>query len=157
MGKLIVGGAISVILLVTSLPMMTGMGHASAGLRWLQLVLTTPVMFWCGHSFFVGAISGLKHRSLNMNTLIALGTSAAYLYSMIVTINPQWFEKGGEVYYEAAAVIITFVLLGKFLEARAKQQTASAIEKLMQLLPQRATVIRGGEEIEIPVEPSPGG
>lgn len=148
-GKLIVGGVVSVILLVTSLPMMLGLGHTSAALHWWQLLLTTPVMFWCGHSFFVGAISGLKHRNFNMNTLIALGTSAAYVYSLIVTVYPQW---GGDVYYESAAVIITLVLLGKFLESRVKQQAASAIKKLMQLVPPTTRVIREDKEMEIPLE-----
>ncbi len=156
--KLIVGGVISAFLIITSLPMMTGLYIPFIPMwlhnPWLQLVLTTPVMFWCGRSFFTGAFSALQHRSFNMNTLVALGTGAAYFYSLVVTIFPQWLENQGlqaDVYYESAAVIITLILLGKFLEHRAKSQTSEAIKKLLQLGAKTARVIRDGNEQEIPI------
>lgn len=156
--KLIVGSAISIFLVITSLPMMTGLHtpFIPMGLHnpWLQLILTTPVMFWCGKSFFTGAISALKHGSSNMNTLVSLGTGAAYVYSVVVTLFPHWFTRQGlqpEVYYESVAVIITLVLLGKFLEHRAKNKTSEAIKQLLQLEAKTARVIRGGNEQEIPI------
>ncbi|WPF89116.1 heavy metal translocating P-type ATPase [Cyanobacterium aponinum AL20118] len=156
--KLIFGGVISAFLVITSLPMMTGLHIPFIPMwlhnPWLQLLVTTPVMFWCGQSFFTGAISALQHRSFNMNTLVALGTGAAYLYSLVVTIFPQWLENQGlqvSVYYESAAVIITLILLGKFFEHRAKNQTSEAIKKLLQLGAKTARVIRDGNEQEIPI------
>lgn len=156
--KLIFGGVISAFLVITSLPMMTGLHIPFIPMwlhnPWLQLLVTTPVMFWCGQSFFTGAISALQHRSFNMNTLVALGTGAAYIYSLAVTIFPQWLKNQGlraDVYYESAAVIITLILLGRFFEHRAKSQTSEAIKKLLQLGAKTARVIRDGNEQEIPI------
>ncbi|WP_026101933.1 heavy metal translocating P-type ATPase [Geminocystis herdmanii] len=156
--KFKVGAVISIFLVVTSLPMMTGLHipfipHWLHN-PWLQLVLTTPVMFWCGQSFFVGAISALKHGTSNMNTLVSLGTGAAYIYSVAVTFFPSFFENQdlpADVYYESAAVIITLILLGKLLEHRAKSQTSEAIKKLLQLEAKTARVIRDNIEQEIPI------
>ncbi len=157
--KVVVGGIISGILIIGSLPMMTGLNipwipmwlHNS----WLQLVLTTPVMFWCGKSFFLSAVKGLKNRSVDMNTLVALGTGAAYLYSLFPTFFPDFFTRQGlnpDVYYEAAAVIITLILLGRLLEHRARKQTSAAIQKLMGLQAKTARVIRDGKEVDILIE-----
>jgi Cu+-exporting ATPase len=156
--KLIIAAIISSFLVITSLPMMTGLPipfipHWLHN-PWLQLVLTTPVLFWCGQSFFIGAISALKHRTSNMNTLVSLGTGAAYFYSLAVTFFPHFFENEGlkaDVYYESAAVIITLILLGRLLEHRAKNQTSEAIKKLLQLDAKTARVIRGDFEQEIPI------
>lgn len=157
--KLILGAIISIFLVVTSLPMMIGLHIPFIPMwlhnPWLQLVLTTPVFFWCGQSFLQGAISGLKHGTATMNTLVALGTGAAYFYSLFVTIFPQFLENQGlqgAVYYESAAVIITLILLGKLLEHRAKKQTSEAIKKLLQLGAKTARVIRNGNEQDIPIE-----
>ena len=157
--KVLFGGVISILLVCGSLPAMTGLNlplipkwlHDS----WVQLVLSTPVMFWCGKSFFVGAIKTFKHRAADMNTLVALGTGAAYLYSLAATFYPSFLLNQGlqsEVYYEAAVVIITLILLGRLLENRAKGQTLTAIHKLMGLQAKTARVIRNGEEIDLPVE-----
>jgi P-type Cu+ transporter len=156
--KFKVAAIISVFLVITSLPMMTGLPipfipHWLHN-PWLQLVLTTPVLFWCGQSFFIGAISALKHRTSNMNTLVSLGTGAAYFYSMAVTFFPHFFENEGlkaDVYYESAAVIITLILLGRLLEHRAKSQTSEAIQKLLKMEAKTARVIRGDFEQEIPI------
>ncbi len=119
-------------------------------LLWL---LTTPVVFWAGWPFFRGAWKALRHRTSDMNTLVAVGVGSAYLYSTLVTFFPHWFREigGGEVYFEAAAVIITLILVGRLLEARAKVRTGSAIRRLMGLQPAEASVLRGQEEIRVPL------
>ncbi len=119
---------------------------------WAQLALTTPVLFWAGGRFFRGAWLSLKQRSSDMNTLIAIGTGTAYLFSLAVTVAPSMFGKQSHVYYETADVIITLLLLGRMLEARAKGKTGSAIEKLLGLQPKTARVIRGETESDIPIE-----
>ena len=157
--KLILGGICSSILVIGSLPMMTGL-HISFIPHWLhhpilQLILTTPVMFWCGGVFFRGAWKGLKHRTADMNTLVALGTGSAYFYSLFPTFYPQFFLDNNlkpDVYYEAAAVIITMILLGRFLEYRARKQTSIAIQKLIGLQAKTALVIRNNQEVNIPIE-----
>ncbi|MBD2064897.1 heavy metal translocating P-type ATPase [Funiculus sociatus GB2-A5] len=154
--KVILGAVISIVLVVGSIPAMTGF-HVPlipAWLHnpWVQLVLTTPVQFWCGESFFRGAWKALKRHAADMNTLIALGTGAAYLYSLFVTIFPGVLGLSKDVYYETAVVVITLVLLGRLLENRAKGQTSEAIRKLMGLQAKRARLIRDGQEIDVPVE-----
>jgi len=117
--------------------------------------LATPVQFVIGWQFYRGAWGAFKHRSADMNTLIAVGTSAAYLYSVTATLFPSFFESGGikpQVYFETSALIIVLILFGRLLEARAKGQTSDAIKKLMGLQPKTARVIRDGKEMDIPVE-----
>jgi Cu+-exporting ATPase len=117
--------------------------------------LATPVQFVIGWQFYKGAWGAFKHRSADMNTLIAVGTSAAYLYSVTATLFPSFFESGGikpHVYFETSALIIVLILFGRLLEARAKGQTSDAIKKLMGLQPKTARVIRDGKEMDIPVE-----
>lgn len=124
-------------------------------LRWVLLVLTTPVVLWAGRSFYRGAWSGLLHRTADMNTLIAVGTGAAYLYSVVATVAPGLFTRAGlmaDVYYEAVSMILALVLLGKLLESRAKGRTSEAIRRLASLQPRTARVVRSGEDVEIPVE-----
>jgi Cu+-exporting ATPase len=157
--KILLGGVISAVLVVGSLPMMLGLPIHGFPMwlhnPWLQWVLATPVMVWCGQEFFVGAWKALRHGTSNMNTLVALGTGAAYLYSVVVTLFPHWFIAQGlrpEVYYEPAAVIITLILLGRFLEARARGQTSEAIRKLMGLQAKTARVLRGSQAVDIPIE-----
>jgi Cu+-exporting ATPase len=116
-------------------------------------LVTTPVQFWAGWRFYRGAWGALKHRTADMNVLIAVGTSAAYFYSVAVTFVPQIFPQGmAEVYYDTAAAIVALILLGRLLEARAKGQTSEAIRKLMGLRAKTARVVCGGEEVDIPVE-----
>jgi Cu+-exporting ATPase len=119
---------------------------------WILLALTTPVQFWAGWHFYQGAWAGLRHFSADMNTLIAVGTSAAYLYSLLATAAPGMFRAAGqkpEVYYDTAAVIISLILLGRYLEARAKGQASEAIRRLMELGAKTAHVLRDGEEVEV--------
>jgi Cu+-exporting ATPase len=111
-----------------------------------QFVLTLPVLFYAGRGFFRDAWTALKHRSANMNTLIALGTGAAFLYSLWVVLTG-----GTDVYFEAAAVIVVLILLGRMLEARATGRASDAIRHLMNLQPSTARVIRDGSEREIPL------
>lgn len=115
---------------------------------WAMLGLAAPVQFIVGWQYYVGAYKSLRNGSANMDVLVAMGSSAAFLYSVVVTFG--WLE--GHVYYETAAVIITLIRLGKFLEARAKGQTSEAIKKLMSLRARAARIIRNGAEIEVPVD-----
>ena len=127
---------------------MVGMSMpTSRWLHWLQFLLTTPVVFWSGGTFFTKAWRLAKQRTANMDTLITLGVGSAYGYSL-----PALFRRRGHIYFEAGAAIITFVLLGRYLEERAKGQAGAAIRKLVDLQPQTATVIRDGQEIVIGVD-----
>ena len=127
-------------------------------LAWVKrglAVITLPVLAWSGQQFFRGAWSGFKHRTADMNTLIAVGTGAAYVYSLVATVAPGVFERAGlpaDVYYEAAATIIALILLGRILEARAKGRTTEAIRRLATLRPSTAHARREGRETEIAVE-----
>ncbi|MBN3884540.1 MAG: copper-translocating P-type ATPase [Nostoc sp. JL34] len=156
--KVVVGGVISIFLLLGSLPMMTGLNlpliPSFLQNSWVQLVLTTPVVFWCGGSFYQNGWKSLKRHTATMDTLIALGTSAAYLYSLFVTIFPKFFIAQGlipHIYYEVAAIVITLILLGRLLENRARGQTSEAIRKLIGLQARDARVIRDGREIDLPI------
>jgi len=111
---------------------------------WVQLALTLPVVLYCGGGFYAAAWSALRHRSANMNTLIALGTGAAFLYSVYATV-----RGGHEVYFEAAAVIIALILTGRLLEARARAKAGAAIRGLMDLEPPRARILRDGAEVDV--------
>src|SRR5688572_8918088 len=125
---------------------------------WIQLVLATPVCLWAGWPFFVRAVNSVRNRSLNMFTLIGLGVSVAYVYSVVATlvpgIFPHQFSHNGAVavYFEAAAVIVTLILLGQVLELRARSQTGAAIRKLLGLAPSTARVLReDGTEHDVPL------
>ena len=116
--------------------------------NWLMFALATPVQFYVGWQYYTGAFKALRNRSANMDVLIAMGTSAAYFYSL-----PALFGLlEGHLYFETAAVIITFIVLGKYLEARAKGRTSEALKKLIALRPRQARVVRDGREMEIPVD-----
>ncbi|WP_051236060.1 heavy metal translocating P-type ATPase [Paenibacillus pinihumi] len=123
---------------------------------WIQLILATPVQFYIGGQFYVGAYKALRNRSANMDVLIALGTSAAYFYSLYLTFD--WFAMGDSMhhgpalYYETSAVLITLVIMGKLFEANAKGRTSEAIKSLMGLQAKTALVIRDGKELTIPVD-----
>mgnify|MGYP001422366465 FL=1 len=122
--------------------------------KWISLVLTVPVLFWFGRSFFINAFKQAKRGKANMDTLVALSTGIAFLFSVFNTLFPEfWLNRAIEphVYYEAATVIITFISLGKLLEEKAKSNTSSAIKKLMGLQPKTLKVIDDGEEKEIPI------
>ena len=122
------------------------------GINWWMLVLSLPVLFYSGHAFYVNAWKQAKHFTSNMDTLVALSTSIAFLFSLFNTLYPQfWYEQGLEphVYYEAATVIIAFVLVGKLMEEKAKGKTSMAIRKLMRLQPKTARILRDGKEEDI--------
>lgn len=118
--------------------------------NWILLLLATPVQFVAGWRFYKGMWDGLKARSANMDTLIATGTSAAWLYSVLVIFFPTIFT--GETYFDASVIIIALVLFGKFLEEIAKGKASESIKKLMGLQPKTARIIKGGKEFEIPIE-----
>ena len=121
----------------------------------LQLLFQTPIQFWVGWQFYVGAWKTAKHRTTDMNTLIAVGTSSAYAYSVIAILVPELFAAKGliaTVYFDTAGAIIVLILLGRLLEARAKGQTSEAIKKLMGLQAKTARVLQDGKEVDIPIE-----
>jgi P-type Cu+ transporter len=123
------------------------LAHAS-WIKWIMFALATPVQFYVGWGFYTGAWNSLSNKNANMDVLVAMGSSAAYFYSLPVLLDLY----KGHVYFETAAVIITLIKLGKFLEARAKGQTSESIKKLMGLRSKSAHVLRGGQEIEISVD-----
>ncbi|QYK65299.1 heavy metal translocating P-type ATPase [Paenibacillus sp. S02] len=128
---------------------------------WFQLVLTTPIQFVIGWQFYVGAYKALRNGSSNMDVLVALGTSAAYFYSLYLTLRPSDVMEGmagmpvmtmPELYYETSAVLITLILVGKWFEAVAKGRSSEAIKSLMSLQATTARVVRDGQELDIPIE-----
>ena len=157
--KIRVAALLTALVMLSSLPHMLGGGHHSFlppwfTSPWTQLLLTTPVLFWCGRDVFTGAISAFRQHSADMNTLVAAGTGIAWLTSLFTTLFPQVLIAEGlpaDVYFESAAVILTLVLLGRLLEARARGQTSAAIRRLLQLQPPTARVLREGQPVEIPV------
>jgi P-type Cu+ transporter len=121
--------------------------------NYILFLLATPVQFIAGYRFYVGTWKALKNHSANMDTLIAVGSSAAYFYSVAVTFFPQQFAfEGTFTYFDSSAMIITLILFGKYLEARAKGSTSEAIRKLVDLQAKTARVLRDGKEVEVPVE-----
>ena len=152
--KLVVSALLTLAILMGSMtPLLTFLPLSAP--VWL-FVLTTPVQFWVGGQFYRSAWSRARHGSSDMNTLIAVGTSAAYLYSTVAVFAPGFFVTAGQqpqMYFDTAAVIMTLVLLGRLLEARAKRSTTEAIRRLAQLQPQTATLLRGEAEQEAVVVP----
>src|SRR5688500_5418859 len=119
------------------------------------LGIATAIMLWAGRHFFTRAVAAFRHHSADMNTLIAVGTGAAFLFSVVATLVPGFFVERGvspDTYYEAVIIIIALVLVGHALEARAKRQTATALRSLASLQPKTARVERDGAEVELPVE-----
>src|SRR5438034_5504611 len=133
-------------------------GRGALDPQWIKVglaVLTLPVVVWSGGQFYRGAWSGFKHRTADMNTLIAVGTGAAYLYSLVATFAPGALAAAGrsaDVYYEAVSAIIALILLGRLLEARAKGRTSEAIRRRAGRRPRAAHVVREGKETDIGVE-----
>lgn len=133
-------------------PLLHSLSHQTW--NYILFVFTTPVLFWGGSRFFSGFWAVTKHFTADMNSLVAIGTSAAYLYSATATFLPSVFATAGEiphVYYDTAAVIVTLILFGRLLEARAKGRTSEAIKKLAGLQPKTARVIRDGKEQDIDI------
>ena len=155
--KFIVGAVLSVIIFMGS--MQHWFPFLMAVPRQAMLIflffLTTPVVFWVGSRFYIGAIKAARLKTTDMNTLVAVGALAAYLYSVLATFYPRFFASADialHVYYDGAAMIITLILLGRLLEAKAKGKTSAAIKRLMMLRPKTARVIRDESEVDIPIE-----
>lgn len=143
--------------LLATLIMIGSMVHSLPVLSspYVLFALATPVQFWTGLRFHTAALSALRHGTTNMNTLISVGTNAAYVYSVAATFVPQLFTAGGvtpHVYFDTSAMIIALILMGRLLEARAKGKTSEAIRKLMGLQARTATVVRNGAEREAPID-----
>ncbi|MFB3895818.1 MAG: heavy metal translocating P-type ATPase [bacterium] len=150
-------------LVLTALVMVGSMSHylpylehiPYQTLNYILFILTTPVLFWAGNQFLRGFWSATKHLTADMNSLVTVGTFAAYLYSLSITLVPQWFiqhQISPEVYFDTTATIITLILLGKLLEARAKGHTSDAIRKLIGLQAKTARVFRDNQELDIPID-----
>jgi len=147
--------AVPVFLLSVFSSQLVALGIDRNVLHLFLMALATPVQIWAGAEFYRGAWGALKHGTADMNTLVAVGTSAAFLYSIAGTLVPQFFERSGlevHVYFDTAVVIITLILFGRLLEARAKGQTSEAIRRLLSLRPRSATLIRDGKRVEVPIE-----
>lgn len=152
--KVIVSLILGVLVLWGSFPGLMNTAPVFLQSFFVQLVLTTPVQFWAGLGFYRAALTALKHRTANMDTLVALGTTVAYAYSAVVTLVPDLVQRIGvepEPYFDVATIIIGLILLGRYLEARAKAGTGEAIKKLIGLQAKTARVLRDGKEIDIPV------
>ncbi len=148
--KFVVGAMLSAPILVGS--MVEVFPWAPVWLRnpWLLWALATPVQFWVGSQFHAGFLRDLRHRAASMSTLVSIGTNAAYFFSVAVTLWPHVFmPAGGMTYYETGAVVITLVVLGRWLEARARGRTSEAIRRLVSLAPRTARVVRDGREIDV--------
>lgn len=155
--RFIAGAVLSVPIFMGSMqhwfPFLRGVPRQS--LLIFVFVLTTPVVLWVGSRFFIGAVKAAKQKTTDMNTLVAVGSSSAYLYSVLATFWPRFFTEADlmpHVYYDGAAIIITLIILGRMLEAKAKGKTSLAIERLMGLKPKTARVIRGDQEVDIAIE-----
>ncbi|MGB8991378.1 MAG: heavy metal translocating P-type ATPase [Desulfobaccales bacterium] len=135
-------------------PIAARVGLSHRVMTYVLLIFATPVMFYSGASFFAGAASAARHRATSMDTLVALGTSAAYFYSAWVTFFPETVAAAGHapaVYYDTAVMIITFILLGRWLEARTRGRASEALRRLFALAPPTARVRRGDQEAEVPL------
>ena len=150
--KFLVGAGLSVPVLLGSMHEVFTWAPAALRNPWLLWALTTPVQFWVGGQFHRSFLRELRHRSASMNTLVSVGTNAAYFFSVAVTLWPHAFMAAGAMpYYEASALLMTFLVLGRWLEARARGGTSDAIRRLLALQPKTARVLRGGEEQDLPV------
>ncbi len=148
--RAIVSSAIGLVAMIVPMVVST-----AAPLNLSLLALTVFVMAWAGRQFYMRAWASFRHRTADMNTLVAIGTGAAFIFSLITTVAPQLFVRRGvapDVYYEAVIIILALLLVGRTLEARAKRQTSAALRALLKLQPQTARVVREGNEIEIPID-----
>ncbi|HEX3178311.1 MAG TPA: heavy metal translocating P-type ATPase [Methylomirabilota bacterium] len=151
--RVLVGALLSIPIVLGSMPEVFPWVPAWLRDPGVLLLLTTPVQFWVGAQFHRGFLHDLRYRTASMATLVSLGTNAAYFFSLAVTLWPHAFMAlGAMTYYETAAVVITLVVLGRWLEARARGRTSDAIRRLVALAPRRARVVRGGGEVDIPVD-----
>lgn len=152
--KLSVGGILAVFIFLGSFPDWFPFVPAFLSNNWTLLLLTTPVQFWVGSQFYSGLKLLVKYRTADMNTLIAIGTLAAYFYSVAVTVFPLYFSQGGitpAIYFDTSAIIIVLILLGKYFEVLMKGRASEAIQKLIGLQPKTANIMRDRKEVEIPI------
>jgi Cu+-exporting ATPase len=150
--KVAVGAALSLPVLIGSMHELFTWAPAGLGNPWLLWALTTPVQFWVGWQFHAGFVRDLRHRSAGMDTLVSLGTNAAYFFSVAVTLWPHAFMVAGAMhYFEASALLVTFLVTGRWLEARARGGTSEAIRRLMALEPRTARVLRGHSEEDVAI------
>ena len=154
--RFMVGGAAGLFILLASINVVPGIKDLSDQIRFMVLFsVATPVQFWAGWQFYANAFAAARHRTANMYTLISVGTLAAWGYSVVGTFAPGFFERGGleaEVYYDTAVIIISLILLGRYLEARAKKHTSAAIKKLMGLRPSTARLLVDGLERDVDID-----
>ncbi len=153
--KVIISLGLGVLILWGSFPGLVNTSPMILRNFWIQFLLATPVQFWVGFTFYRAAISALKHRTANMDTLVVIGTTVAFAYSVFVTIFPQTVIKIGidpMPYFDTTAIIIGLILLGRYFEAKAKAGTSEAIKKLIGLQAKTARVFRDGKEIDIPID-----
>jgi len=136
------------------IPGLRGLDHGTMRILWgISGFLTIPMIVYVGRRFFTGAWSAFKHRDATMDTLVALGTGSAWVYSTLAVLTPGLFPEGtAHPFYEATAVVITLVMLGQALESRAKGKTSQALRRLMDLRPRTARILKGGEEVEVPAQ-----
>ncbi len=152
--KVKVGGILGILVVLGSFPEIFGLLPLLSDARVL-LLLTIPIQFWVGQTFYRGALLAAKNKTMDMNTLIALGTSAAFFYSAAVVLFPDILVLKGQTptyYFDAAAIITVLILVGRFLEARTKGKTSEAIKKLVGLQAKTARIVRNGMEMEIPID-----
>ena len=155
--KLLIGGVISILLMALSMRDLLGLlpRLSMSEANWISFLLATPVQFWVGGEYMVSAWKAFRHRLANMDTLITVGTLAAYIFSVVATVIPDFFMRAGlepHVYFEVSAVVIVLIMLGKYLEARAKGQAGEAIKKLLGLQAKTARVKSGKDFTEIPID-----
>src|SRR5437660_572680 len=148
--KFVVGAILSVPIVIGSMVEVFPWAPAWLHNPWLLWALATPVQFWVGFEFHAGFLRDLRHRTASMSTLVSIGTNAAYFFSLAVTLWPHVFmPAGGMTYYETGAVVITLVVLGRWLEARARGRTSEAIRRLVRLAPRTARIVREGRELVV--------
>lgn len=153
--KVIIGAGLSILIFLGSFSELFPFIPKFLQSHFTLFLLTTPVQFWIGFRFYRGLLLLIKYRTADMNTLIAIGTLSAYFYSSAITFFPEFFQFGGKepkVYFDTAAIIITLILFGRYLEMIAKGRVSEAIKKLMKLQAKTARIIRNGKEEEIPIE-----
>ncbi len=152
----ILSGIAGLLVMLGTMNLLPGFSSLTIGTRHIVLFLITSiVLFWAGHPIYAAAWKAAKHQSVNMNTLIAIGTLSAFGYSTVATFFPSVFDTSGiplAVYYDTAIIIIALILFGRYLETGAKNQTSSAIHTLMSLRPKTARIRRGEEEVDIPID-----
>ncbi len=153
--KLIIGASLSIIIILASMDLVPGLDLFPLQVRHIIIfILACPVQFWVGAQFYQGLVSVFKYRIADMNTLIAIGTLSAFIYSMAVTFSPGIFEgttAAAHIYYDTAAMIIILVLLGRYFETKARSRASGAIKKLLSLQVKRATIIKDGQQVQIDI------